>query len=96
MSQNLRSKDSSFYIEIIVITVLSLVVANLWIRLLTESLNKYFAHRLMIDFIVAILVTFLAVIVVTNLFGKDSSILSQNTETSITPIRFIYDRILKN
>jgi len=54
-------KDSKFYIELIIVTILSLVAANAWIRWLTSTLNYYFPGNLFIDFFVALITTILAI-----------------------------------
>lgn len=54
-------KDSKFYIEVIAVTILSLIAANAWIRWITSTLNYYFPGNLFIDFFVAVLVTIIAV-----------------------------------
>lgn len=54
-------KDSKFYIELVVVTILSLVAANAWIRWVTSTLNYYFPGNLFIDFFIALVATIIAI-----------------------------------
>lgn len=64
-------KDSKFYIELVVVTILSLVAANAWIRWVTSTLNYYFPGNLFIDFFMALVATIIAVEVLDVSFVDD-------------------------
>ena len=66
-----RKRNISFYSELVIVTVLSLVAANIWIRWLTTGLNRYFPGSLMVDFIVAIIMTIVAIVALHIAFSND-------------------------
>ena len=62
-------RSETFYIEFITLTVLSLVTANLWVRLAVNALNAY-SNSVHIDLIAAIIATVVAIILMNMLFSK--------------------------
>jgi hypothetical protein len=66
-----HSYTEKFYSEFVLLTVLSLVAANIWIRIMGKFLDRYGSFY--IDIIVAIMMTFVATVVMGFLF-RDSMI----------------------
>ena len=66
-----RNRNISFYSELVIVTVLSLVAANVWIRWLTTGLNRYFPGSLTVDFIVGIIMTIIAIVALHVAFSSD-------------------------
>lgn len=66
-------RNLQFYTELVVVTVLSLVAANSWIRLVTEGLNRFYPGSLKVDFFVAVITTLIAVMVLNAIFADDKS-----------------------
>jgi len=55
-------RNFQFYAELVLVTVLSLVAANAWVRWMSQSLNRFFPASLKVDFIVAVVMTIVAVL----------------------------------
>jgi hypothetical protein len=62
-------RNLRFYSELVIVTVLSLVAANAWVRLLTQTLNRYYPGSLIVDLLVAIIITAVAVFVLHTFFS---------------------------
>lgn len=62
-------RNFQFYAELVLVTVLSLVAANAWVRWISQSLNYFFPGSLKVDFIVAIVMTAVAVWVLHLIFS---------------------------
>ena len=60
-------RSEKFYIEFVALTVLSLLAANLWSRFMTRVLNTH-TDSMSVDLIVAICMTFAAIIVMKTFF----------------------------
>lgn len=58
---NGNSRSIQFYTEIVFVTVLSLVAANAWIRVLYVVEDRYFPNNLGMDILVSILLTLAAI-----------------------------------
>ena len=69
MIGNIEGRDSGFYKEIIIVTVVAVVAAHAWNRLLNNVLNAYFPS-LLVDFIVSIGLTLFAIYVANRYFSK--------------------------
>ena len=53
----------SFYAEIIVVTIVSLVAANAWIGLFKSFLDIHYPRNLEVEFIAALIITMIALII---------------------------------
>lgn len=53
----------------VLVTVLSLIAANAWVRWMSQSLNRFFPGSLKVDFIVAVVMTIVAVWVLHMIFS---------------------------
>lgn len=62
-------RNLQFYSELVIVTVLSLVAANSWIRWITQTLNHFYPGSLRVDFFVALLTTILAVVILNSIFA---------------------------
>jgi hypothetical protein len=60
---------SRVYSEMVAVTVLSLVAANAWIRWLSAALNKLYPGSLKVDFLVAVMTSIVAVVLLNLFFG---------------------------
>lgn len=59
-----------FYTEIVIVTIISLVAAKAWERLLNKALNTYVGNTLIVDFISAFLMTAVAIILLNAIFKR--------------------------
>lgn len=66
-------RNLQFYSELVIVTVLSLVAANSWIRWITQTLNHFYPGSLRVDFFVALLTTILAVVILNSIFADDDT-----------------------
>lgn len=58
-------KSETFYVEIVLVTVLSIVAANAWADWFTAALKSYSGGNLSTYFIAAVVITALAMLVLT-------------------------------
>jgi len=79
-------RSLKFYSELVLVTVLSLVAANTWIRLLTKSLDRYFPGSLIVDFLVAVIATIFAIYILNMVFKKEESVYDSPKKDDGTPI----------
>jgi len=66
-------RDFKFYTELVLVTVLSLVAANAWIRVLKQILNHYYPNSITVDVITAIVMTGIAIGILHMIFSKKES-----------------------
>ena len=62
-------RSFQFYAELVLVTILSLVAANAWVRWMIQSLDRFFPGSLKVDFIVAVVMTIVAVWVLHMIFS---------------------------
>lgn len=67
------TRNIKFYSELVLVTVLSLIAANAWVRLLMGSLQRFFPNSLTADFFAAVVMTFVAVVVLHLIFSKQNT-----------------------
>lgn len=67
----MSERNMMFYSEVVLVTVLSLVAANAWIRWMSDSLNYYYPKSIKVDFIVAVITTCVAVWILHAMFAKE-------------------------
>lgn len=65
-----EKKDVQFYTELVVVTVVALVTANVWIDFLQQTIQRFYPHNLTVLFISASILTVAAVFLLHQLFGK--------------------------
>ena len=63
-------RNIKFYSEVVLVTVLSLVAANAWVRWMSQSLNYDYPKSLKVDFIVAVVTTCVAVWILHAVFAE--------------------------
>ena len=66
-------RNINFYSELVIATVLSIVAANAWTMTLKSVLNAYFPGNVTVDLITAIIITFIAVIILFFVFSNSDS-----------------------
>ena len=66
----MATRNFQFYAELVFVTVLSLLAANMWMRFISQTLNRYFPGNLGVDAISAVVVTVLAVVILHLMFSK--------------------------
>jgi hypothetical protein len=66
-------KNFNFYLEIVVVTVLSLVAANAWTKILYEVLDRYYPNSITTTLIIAIAITAIAIGILYLAFSKKDS-----------------------
>jgi hypothetical protein len=65
----MSKKDTRVYSEVVVITIVSLVAANAWIRWLSATLNEFYPGSLKADFFVSVIITIAAIFLLNVFFG---------------------------
>lgn len=70
MNSQLQTNDNIFYAELITVTVVGLVTANVWIRLMNRSLKKYFPDSIKAELLVAVVITVLAILFLAVVFSR--------------------------
>lgn len=89
-------RDFKFYSELVLVTVLSLVAANAWVRWMNQSLNYFYPKSLRVDFIVAVVMTCVAVWVLHVTFSEEPSNSSEDEKSKQPGIRHDLYHIQKN
>nr|QBK86530.1 MAG: hypothetical protein LCMAC102_03250 [Marseillevirus LCMAC102] len=64
-----NKRNLHFYTELVLVTVLSLIAANSWVRFLSQTLDYYFPRSLVVDLIVSIIMTIVAIYVLHLVFS---------------------------
>lgn len=67
------NKGFRFYAEIVVVTILSLVAAYAWVRVLYHMLDRYFSKNMTAEVIVAVIITTSAILISYMMFSKNKS-----------------------
>lgn len=70
---NASNRNLRFYTELVIVTVLSLVAANAWIYIMRKFLDRYSENNFVIETIVAIVLTLVAVGVLHYFFKSGES-----------------------
>ncbi len=68
-----RAGPTSLYTELIVIAVLSYVAASSWRIVLSEMLDRYAPNSVLADVLVAVIMTVLAIVILTRVFPRNRS-----------------------
>lgn len=66
-------KDGSFYTEFVVATVVSLVSADMWIRVISGAIEKRYKKSITPHFIAAIIATIIAILILKYAFSRKST-----------------------
>lgn len=65
-----RNKDISFYTELIIITVVVMVIANIWSKFIKQGIEELIHPPLLERFLIALAITLVGVYVLLKLYGK--------------------------
>jgi heme/copper-type cytochrome/quinol oxidase subunit 2 len=65
----MASRNLTYYSEIVLVTVLSLVAANGWTKILSTLMDRHCKESLLSEIIIAVIVTFVAVLVLWFVFS---------------------------
>ena len=63
------AKSEYFYIEFVVLTIISLVATQLWIRYVTKVVDKYSKGSMTFDLVSAIVATLFAMFIIKTFFN---------------------------
>lgn len=80
-------RNLQFYSELVLVTVLSLIAANAWVRWITQTLNYFFPGSLRVDFITAVITTILAVWILHMVFSEEKSEEQKSEEEGLTDLQ---------
>lgn len=79
-----NERTIKFYTEIVSVTVLSLIAANIWIKISYELLNRYFPGQILHQTIVAMLITLAIVFILYYSFAYFNNDSNNSTEDNST------------
>ena len=65
-----EGRDITFYAELVVVTVVALIVANVWVDLLRKGIHWMFPHSYVGELIAAVIITALAIPFLHKIFGQ--------------------------
>lgn len=82
-------RDFRFYFELVAVTILSLVAANSWIRVVSDGITRWYPQNIKVDVLVAVVLTLLAVFVLHYLFSEPSKDVEPGEADAITPSVYI-------
>lgn len=74
------SKDFQFYVELIIVTILALVSANLWIDFAKNTVRHIWGKKLFPSFIVSTIVTLCVIGVLWYFFSEDTQTYENSDE----------------
>lgn len=80
-------RDTRFYAELVIITIIVLVTANLWVYVITSFLKEKYPRNLKVPLIIVILVTFLSIAMLPRLFGSSKATLIDITKKDLPPYK---------
>lgn len=86
-----EQRENGFYVELVLVTIFSLIAANAWIKLLYDWLDQYHSSNLGMTLIASIVLTVVSIVALRGLFTKnkdDSSELTPNQKRTVNNIFF--------
>lgn len=66
----IEKRDFSFYSELVLVTVLSIVSAGAWTNFIEIFLNKYYPSDIKISLIIALLISLVTIIILKFFFSQ--------------------------
>ena len=78
----MENKATEFYTELVLVTIFSLVTANIWVHFIKEIINKYFSNSIILLFGVSLVLTLASILVLSHWFGD-----KVNTDKEIQKIK---------
>lgn len=64
-----RKRDRSFYIELIVVTAVTLSIANVWVYIIKRFINSFFPNSFLYETLSAVIITFMGIFLLHKIFG---------------------------
>jgi len=71
-------KNIKFYSEVVLVTILSLVAANVWIKFVTKTIKNKYGNDLTVYLLVAIAATLFAILILNFGFSSNDEIIIGN------------------
>ncbi len=69
VSKKRDKRDLAFYTELITLTIVALIAAGMWIQVFKNTLKRFFGNNLIAGYLVAILITLVAIFGLHLMFG---------------------------